>query len=126
VVLKSLIAVIAILAGAFGLDFTARAGEADVVGVEIQKQGNGSYRFDVTVRHADEGWDHYADKWVVTDTDGTVLGERVLVHPHVNEQPFTRSLSSVTIPNGTDTVIIKAHDSVHNWGGKVIEVAVPR
>ena len=36
-------------------------------------EGSGRWRFDVTVRHADEGWDHYADKWDVVAPDGTVL-----------------------------------------------------
>jgi hypothetical protein len=36
----------------------------------------GSYRFDVTVRHADTGWDHYADAWDILTPDGTLLGSR--------------------------------------------------
>ena len=48
----------------------AMAGEADVVDVEVSKQGDGRFRFDVTVRHADEGWDHYADRWEVLGLDG--------------------------------------------------------
>ena len=76
----------------------ALAGEADVVGVEVSKESAGSYRFDVTVAHGDEGWDHYADAWDVVAPDGTVLGTRVLLHPHENEQPFTRSLGDVAIP----------------------------
>lgn len=124
--LKTLVAVSAIVASVFALRSAAEAGEADVVAVEVQKQESGTFRFDVTVRHADEGWDHYADKWVVADKDGNILGERVLLHPHVNEQPFTRSLSGIKIPDGLHTVLVMAHDSVHDWGGKVIEVAVPR
>jgi len=50
-------------------------------------------RFDVTLSHADTGWEDYADGWRVELEDGTVLGTRVLGHPHVNEQPFTRSAS---------------------------------
>jgi hypothetical protein len=50
--------------------------------------GSGVYRFSVTVRHADEGWDHYADRWEVLTSDGTLLATRTLYHPHVNEQPF--------------------------------------
>ena len=29
----------------------------------------------MTVRHADTGWDHYADKWDVVAPDGAVLAE---------------------------------------------------
>lgn len=104
----------------------AVADEADVLAVDITAQGNGTYRFDVTVRHADEGWDHYADGWEILTEDGTRLGYRKLHHPHVNEQPFTRSLSGVEIPDGVDRVIVRAHDSVHEWGGAEVTVAVPR
>ncbi len=75
-----------------------------------------TWRFDVTVKHADEGWDHYADGWYILAPDGTELGYRKLLHPHVDEQPFTRSLSNVTLPANTSTVIIRAHDLVHGDG----------
>lgn len=103
----------------------AMAGEADVVDVNVTKTGPGVYRFDVTVRHDDTGWDHYADRWDVIGPGGSVLGERVLLHPHVDEQPFTRSLRGVKIPDGVDEVRIRAHDSVHGLGGAEITVALP-
>lgn len=101
---------------------SAVAGEADVLDVKADKNADNSYRFSVTVKHADEGWDHYANKWDVLDPEGIVLGTRVLAHPHVNEQPFTRSLSSVEIPAAVDYVIVRAHDSVHEYGGKEFRV----
>ncbi|MEL7100690.1 MAG: hypothetical protein AAGM84_17830 [Pseudomonadota bacterium] len=84
-----------------------------------------TWRFDVTLRHGDTGWDDYADGWRVLGPDGTELGLRVLHHPHVNEQPFTRSLSGVTIPAGTDTVLIEARDSVGGWSGRTRELSLP-
>ena len=51
-----------------------------------------------------------------------MLGERVLLHPHVDEQPFTRSLSGVTVPSGTEQVTVRAHDSVDGWGPEVTVV----
>lgn len=94
------------------------AGEADVVDVKMRKDGDGTYSFDVTVRHGDTGWKHFANKWEVFAPDGkTVLGTRTLYHPHEDEQPFTRSQSGVRIPAGTKFVIIRAHDSVHGYGG---------
>ena len=68
---------------------STHAGEVDVTAVKATKSGDGTYRFSVTLRHADTGWDHYANKWDVVAPDGTVLGTRVLAHPHVQEQPFT-------------------------------------
>lgn len=102
------------------------AGEADVVAVEIHAEAGGTFRFDVTVRHADTGWDHYADAWDVLAPDGTLLGTRTLYHPHVNEQPFTRSLGGVVIPSGMATVTVRARDSVDGHGGKTVTVTVPR
>ena len=86
-----------------------------VVAVNASKSGS-TWGFSVTLKHADEGWDHYADGWGVYLADGTELGYRVLAHPHVNEQPFTRSLSGVKIPQGTKSVIIRPHDKVHGLG----------
>lgn len=83
--------------------------------MEAAKSGS-TWRFDVTLEHADTGWDHYADGWGVYLADGTELGYRVLAHPHVNEQPFTRSLGGITLPKGAKFVIIKPKDSVHGVG----------
>ena len=77
-----------------------------------------TWRFEVTIRHADTGWDHYADGWTVLAPDGTELGHRELLHPHVEEQPFTRSLSGVPIPGGLVEVVIRPHDSVHGAGAE--------
>ncbi len=105
---------------------TARAGEADVVGVEALPEGSGRWRFHVTVAHGDTGWDHYADKWDVVAPDGAVLGTRVLVHPHETEQPFTRSLGGVQIPAGIDRVTLRAHDSEHGYGGRELRVTLAK
>lgn len=102
----------------------ALAGEADVVGVNYEQASDGTYIFHVAVRHKDEGWDHYADKWQVLAPDGTVLGERVLLHPHETEQPFTRSQSGIEIPDDMDEVTVRAHDKVHGWGGAEMTVAM--
>lgn len=115
------------LAAAFAvMPVLAQAGEADVLDVSATRTGGGMWRFDVTVRHADEGWDHYADAWDVVAPDGTVLGTRTLYHPHVEEQPFTRSLSGVRIPDGIAFVRLRARDSVHAYGGKEMRVELPR
>jgi hypothetical protein len=95
----------------------AIAGEADVVDVSAQRTLENTYTFSVTVTHADTGWDHYADRWQVLGSDGAVLGERILLHPHQTEQPFTRELSGVVIPEGIDEVTIRAGDKIHGFGG---------
>lgn len=92
----------------------ALAGDVEIVDAKARASG-GTWTFDVTLRHGDTGWDHYADAWRVLGPDGTVLGTRTLYHPHVEEQPFTRSLSGVAIPAGVTEVEIEAHDKVHGW-----------
>ena len=98
------------------------AGEVEVVAADAQRQSDGKWRFSVTLLHDDEGWDHYANRWDVVGPDGTVYGERILAHPHENEQPFTRSLSGVAIPDGVTTVTIRGNDSVHGLGGKELVI----
>jgi hypothetical protein len=98
------------------------AGEAGVVGVKASSGKNGTWSFSVTVRHDDEGWEHYADRWEVLGPREKVLGTRVLMHPHVGEQPFTRSLGGIEVPNDISKVLVRARDSVHGYGGKVMEV----
>jgi len=105
----------------------AQAGLADVLKVEIRAAAEaGSYDVDVTLRHADTGWDHYANRWEILAPDGRVLATRVLVHPHVHEQPFTRALSAVRIPAEFTWVRVRAHDLVHGYGGREVTLSVPR
>ncbi len=115
---------LALALGAFAP--AAAAGEADVLAVDVRADGDGTFRFTVTVRHDDEGWDHYADRWEVVAPDGTVLATRVLAHPHVREQPFTCSLSGVAIAPGVSRVRVRAGDLAHGLGGREVEVEVPR
>lgn len=117
--------IILILSVILLIGVTAYADEADVVVVNVKMTAKDTFSFDVTVRHADEGWKHYADKWDVVAPDGTVLGTRTLYHPHVDEQPFTRSLSGVKISESIKEVTIRAHDSVHKYGGKTMTVVIP-
>lgn len=88
--------------------------EARVLDVTVEKQGM-NWRVSVTMSHPDTGWDHYADGWEVLDRDGTRLGFRKLMHPHVEEQPFTRSLSGVVIPDGTREVFVRPRCTQHGW-----------
>jgi len=125
------VTVMALLLGGCGGGGTApsdgpTAGCADVVGVSVVPAGDGSLIFEVTVLSDDTGWDQYADLWQVVDPDGTVLGERVLAHPHVDEQPVTRSQSGIVIPAGIDLVTVRAQDSVGGFCGSEYQVEVPR
>lgn len=73
----------------------------------------------MTIRHGDTGWDDYADGWRVETQDGEVLGTRLLHHPHVEEQPFTRSLGGVAIPENVEAVVIRTRTSPEGWSDAV-------
>ncbi len=90
--------------------------ESPVVEAVKAVQSGDSWTISVTLSHPDTGWDHYADGWEVFDLNGNSLGLRVLVHPHVNEQPFTRSLSGVVIPAEIKQILIKSRDNIDGWG----------
>ncbi len=105
-----------------GLGGTAFANEVEIVFASFRDSGGDNWSVDVTLRHADTGWDQYADAWRVLADDGKVLATRTLVHPHVDEQPFTRSLGGVAIPAGMTTVYVEAHDSVHGWSPQRVQV----
>ena len=103
----------------------ATAGKASVVKATASQGAGGVDSFSATVAHADTGWKHYADKFEVLTPDGTVLATRILVHPHVDEQPFTRDLGNVKIPAGITSVIVRAWDNVHKAGEKTFTVKLP-
>jgi len=103
---------------------TARAGEADVVAAVARCQDR-VCQVDATIRHADAGWQHYADHFRVLAPDGQELARRVLLHPHVEEQPFTRSQAGVVVPGGVSRLWVEAHDSVHGYGGRRAEIVLP-
>jgi hypothetical protein len=107
------------------LALPAAADPPTVEHVAVRKTGADTWRFDVTISHADTGWDHYADGWRILDMNGKELGMRVLTHPHVKEQPFTRSLSGVRIPKATTEVQVQARDLPGGWARSTTLVRLP-
>ncbi len=97
---------------------------AQVTHVEAIQRSSGSWCFDTSVRHNDQGWDHYADRWEVLDIEGNELGYRKLGHPHDNEQPFTRSRCQIKIPSEISKVIVRAKCNKHGFGGKEFVVTL--
>ena len=86
------------------------------------------------MKHPDQGWKDYADGRDVVTPDGTVLKPdpdapftRLLLHPHVNAQPFTRSQSDIEIPPDVTQVTVRAHDLVDGFGGREVtaDLTVP-
>ena len=103
----------------------ADSGCADIIDVEVERAADDTFTVTATVSSADTGWDKYADAWEVRTSDGTVLGTRELLHPHVDEQPFTRNLTGVDIPAGTETITVVARDSVEGFCGETFDVPIP-
>ncbi|MCW5658477.1 MAG: hypothetical protein KIT60_12300 [Burkholderiaceae bacterium] len=97
----------------------------DVVAVKVKATTPGVFDFDVTVSSPYDTASRYADGFRVSTTAGEVLGERQLLHDHQTEQPFTRDLYSVRVPEGISKVIVQARDQKYGYGGKVVEVALP-
>ena len=111
------------LAGALAVA-PALADPPVVEDAQATQTGDG-WRFSVTLSHPDTGWDHYADGWELRSPEGDVLGHRSLAHPHVEEQPFTRSLGGVTLPDGLDAVHIHARDNLGNWSETPYVLTLP-
>ncbi len=104
-------------------------GNADVTFVKATHTGDDKWTFEVTANHPDVGWSDFMDGWDVVLPDGKKIllapkdkFTRVLAHPHVNQQPVTRTQANIPIPPGTKTVTVRAHDLADGYGGKVIKL----
>ena len=79
--------------------------------LEVEATGEAkNYTFAVTIKSRDTGCDRYADWWEVITLEGELLYRRVLLHSHVDEQPFTRTGGTVEIAP-TQPVIVRVHMS---------------
>lgn len=106
----------------------AYAGEPEIAGVDVEKH-NDLYTITVGVKHADEGWNHYVDKWIVRSQDGRVVAERNLNHPHTNaadQNGVYRKLSGIKLPAGSKTIKIEVHDTKSGWSRNTRTVDLPR
>lgn len=97
----------------------------DIVDVKVTARGGDAFDFDVTVSSPYDTAQRYADAFRVLGPDGKVLGERILLHDHADEQPFTRDLYGVRIPAGIARVTVQGRDQKHGYGGGTRDVALP-
>ncbi|WP_432471604.1 hypothetical protein [Amphritea sp. HPY] len=98
------------------------AGEVKILAAQLNRLHDNQWTISVTLKHQDSGWEHYADNWRVVDSSDAAIGNRVLHHPHVNEQPFTRSLTNIEIPAASRLLYIEARDNVHGWSGDRLKI----
>jgi hypothetical protein len=97
----------------------------DIVSAKVLPRGVDVFDFDVTVSSPYDTPQRYADAFRVVGPDGKIYGERILLHDHADEQPFTRDLHGVAIPAGIRAVKIEGRDQKHGYGGKTIDVGLP-
>ena len=81
---------------------------AQVTAVKATGEAN-NYTFAVTVESPDTGCDRYADWWEVITPEGKLLYRRVLLHSHVDEQPFERR--GIVAVDPEQEVIVRVHMS---------------
>jgi hypothetical protein len=95
---------------------------ADVLSVRVT--GNpGAYQFAVKISSPDTGCDQFADWWEVVSVDGRLLYRRILLHSHVDENPFLRSGGPVEI-SPDEVVFVRAHLNPIGYGGQVMKGTV--
>lgn len=97
----------------------------DVLTANVRPSGPETFDFDVTVSSPYDTPQRYADAIRVMGPEGTVYGERKLMHDHADEQPFTRDVYGVKIPRGVRVVVVQGRDQQFGYGGKTIEVTLP-
>lgn len=96
-----------------------------VIGATAAPDGDGTWRFDVTISSPYDSPERYADAWRVLGPDGAEYGIRILTHDHASEQPFTRSQSGIAIPESVEIVTIQGRDLANGWGGDTYELTLP-
>jgi hypothetical protein len=96
----------------------------DVLEAELEPSGDG-WRLSATISSPYDSPERYADAFRVLTPAGEQLGVRELLHDHAGEQPFTRSLEGLEIPDDVAEVIVEGRDQRHGWGGRTVRVPVP-
>lgn len=98
----------------------------DVVAATAEPDCDGGWNIDATLSSPYDTAERYADAWRVLGPDGTVYGVRELTHDHQAEQPFTRSLPGVDIPDDVERVTVEGRDQEFGWGGEVVVIELER
>ncbi len=113
----------------------------DIIDATAALAEDGTWRISATVSSPYDTPERYADAWRVLAgpmgesgveaEDGSrsvpvELAVRELLHDHQNEQPFTRSLDGVSIPDDVDVITVQGRDQVSGWGGQMFEITLTR
>lgn len=98
----------------------------DVLEATASAGDDGTWTIATTLSSPYDTPERYADAWRVLGPDGTEYGVRVLTHDHADEQPFTRSMSGIEIPDDVTQVTIEGRDQVSGWGGATVTIDLTR
>ncbi len=109
-------------------DSSAATGDdfPEITDVSATKASDGTWTIEVTVSSPYDSPDQYADAWRVLDQDGNELGIRELAHDHASEQPFTRDLTGLVIPEDVKKISVEGRDSVNGWSGETYLLSLPQ
>jgi hypothetical protein len=107
----------------FSLLYTTEP-KADVLAVYSHEKSNG-FKFGVKLKSEERGCKQYADWWEILNEKGELLYRRILVHSHVDEQPFTRWGSLVKIGK-KDLLYIRAHMNHFGYNGNLFKGSIEK
>ncbi len=123
-------------AGLFGYPSattTIALSDADVTFVYARQEVDDTWTFRVTVSHTDTSLTDYVDGWDVVLPDGVVLKPDPtaaftlpLDYPQVGARSVTHEQTGLLIPPDVKMVVVRAHDKLTGYGGKIVLVKLDK
>lgn len=95
---------------------------ADVAAISVSGEPL-NYVFAVQIKSPDTGCDQYANWWEILTEDGELIYRRILLHSHIDEQPFTRTGGPVAV-EANEILIVRAHMHPDGYGGNAFKGSV--
>jgi hypothetical protein len=97
------------------------AKEVEITKVELEPTGS-TWTVHVTLRHDDQGFEHYANGWRLVDAKKNVIAAQELYHPHDKKKSFTDSKANIKIPSQTKLVFLEAQAKPHGWSKQRVRI----
>lgn len=97
------------------------AKEVEISKVELEPT-SATWTVHVTLRHDDEGYDHYVNGWRIVDAKKNVLASQEIYHPHNKKKSFTDNKSNITIPKDAKIIFLEAQAKPHGWGKQRVRI----